>query len=759
MNKMVGTAIRLVLLVAVVTLLAVYAWGQQYYSLITPCANFSLLEKIDGDRWMHEGATVRLPHLASRGTILDVQFQDWHPANQAPPHVQVKVCGKLASAFTVQAPYHFPVYLRGDCEPRTVEFHFQNVFQAAPDDDRIVGAQLHSLSLRSKLGVPLVAEKILASTVGAILLLLLLLRLAVQQKGVYYSLTAAVLILSYYLISNATFFSFGKLLAVYVAMLLLLSGATLARKVQEHSIVTQLGRRSTHGLLLLILIVAAALRLTGLSFGLPHIYHPDEYQKYLAVVRMASYGDLNPRYFLHPSLLLYSTYGMNFLVQTFSDWSTWDASIIFAGRIVSCLAGTLSVGLLFYSASRMLSPVSGLIASAFLAVFPIHVTCSRYVKEDALLTFFVLLTLALVTKAAKTQRGRYLLGAGIAAGLASSVKYSGLLCVMILWGYPWLAQALQQQPSERRMICNYRFLPSRRFFILSFIASVLVPVGFILGTPYSILDSAKFVSDFNSERGHMISGHSSAITAASQYWTFHLRHSLLEGVGGLALSASLVAFGLALRRFVFPGLYILALFLLFYLPAEFVRAKPAPQAERYILPCVPFVALALGFLWQFLRTKQVQLLRVGYVILLVLAFSTQAFRSAQLASELRPDTRDTLARWMQENLPPDAKVAIDWRQYGPQFITDPVQIHHFHPTTVLLDLHPEALASGGYDYVVLSSLHYDRYFSQPNIVPAYREVIRTIFRRYPIVYEVEAQHGSYGFHNPKLTVFDLRQTS
>ncbi|MGB3058399.1 MAG: hypothetical protein WBE17_01555, partial [Anaerolineae bacterium] len=46
-----------------------------------------------------------------------------------------------------------------------------------------------------------------------------------------------------------------------------------------------------------ILLIAVALRLWGINFGLPYLYHPDE-PGYVAIAQnMVKTGDLNPHFF------------------------------------------------------------------------------------------------------------------------------------------------------------------------------------------------------------------------------------------------------------------------------------------------------------------------------------------------------------------------------------------------------------------------------------------------------------------------------
>jgi hypothetical protein len=67
----------------------------------------------------------------------------------------------------------------------------------------------------------------------------------------------------------------------------------------------------------------------------------------------------------------------------------------------------------------------------------------------------------------------------------------------------------------------------------------------------------------------------------------------------------------------------------------------------------------------------------------------------------------------------------------------------------------QSLRTSGAQYLVLSSLFYNRYFSQPESEPVLRQRFREVFQRVPVVAQFEAPSGTYGFHNPTLTLFSL----
>ena len=149
----------------------------------------------------------------------------------------------------------------------------------------------------------------------------------------------------------------------------------------------------------------------------------------------------------------------------------------------------------------------------------------------------------------------------------------------------------------------------------------------------------------------MQTGHTVTITAWSQLWVYHFWRSIWPGVSGAVAVVACVAFGFLLRRGRLEDLVVVGMALLFYLPAEYVKAKPAPQPERYILPCLPFLALGVAELARAMSSYRHRALRALVPICVVFVLLSPLVRSVQLAQEVANDTRDQLAAWMIDNLP------------------------------------------------------------------------------------------------------------
>ncbi|MCI5066419.1 glycosyltransferase family 39 protein [bacterium] len=712
-----------------------------YPTTLTPEKDYGVFRGIARDGWIENGAEIVLPRLASRGNRVDLAVKGWRPGGQPPAELVFSLCGKEVHRATVAEDQSIRVYLTGTCQPRRLEIAVLNPFLGGPTDPRELGVQLESLTLSSKLGVPVVAPEpvffLTAFSLIALGILALLLPAASQLPVCLFA--GAV---SAWLIATTHISPISRLFPLWMVWCTALLGVLLAQRAEEGP---SKGKRDTpilksveFVLFLGVLCVAGYLRFSDLSFGLPMNYHPDEVPKVNAIMRMYASDTLNPQYFLHPTLLLYCTYGMNMLFHLVGGATgEFQNSLVLAGRTVSALAGTLSVGLVYLIGKKLFSSRAGLVAAALLAVFPLHTTCSRYLKEDSLLTFFVLLSFLMIVFAFRGKKPVWLLAAGVFAGCSASVKYSGLLSV----GIPVLGALCLEE----------RWIPCKRstwgFLILGVVA---VPLFALLCSPYIVLDNARFVKDFTSEQNHMAHGHYFAITPWAQYWTYHIDRSFYNGVTSPPFFVTFLALGFLAWKRKLSGLMVLALMAAFYFPAEYVKAKPAPQPERYILPCLPFAALAIsGFLSAMI--KRSSLFWVASLVLL-LAPAERAFR---LHQDIVPDTRLQLAQWMDEHLPDQARIYVDHKRYSPELSEERFIVTYAPRGAAHRDLDLQLLAEQGHEYLILSSLWYDRYFSQPRTDQAVKQKIAKVFREGEVVRSFEAPSGTYGFHNPKLTLFRL----
>ncbi len=247
-----------------------------------------------------------------------------------------------------------------------------------------------------------------------------------------------------------------------------------------------------------IIILALVLRFVGIQHGFPFISHPDE-----ATIVNSALGvrfDLNPRHFDWPHLFIYLNYflymafaklrdvvvayGYKAQVQTALPL-VWNDDLIFyfLSRSFAALLGALTVIPVFLTTKTLFGKRAGLLAALAMAVVPFHVWHSHYALADVPMMFFLAWSLyfsALILF--KKDTANYV-WAGLFAGLAASTKYNGLLIA----GAIILAHFIRVLSEKDESTISLKFFGSL------VIAGFTTVVGFLVGTPFALLDYKTFM--------------------------------------------------------------------------------------------------------------------------------------------------------------------------------------------------------------------------------------------------------------------------
>jgi hypothetical protein len=242
--------------------------------------------------------------------------------------------------------------------------------------------------------------------------------------------------------------------------------------------------------------------------------------------------------------------------------------------------------------------------------------------------------------------------AGFAGGLAAGTKYSAaaVLAAAALSQLELAAAA----PSWRR--------PPTWVPLAAFLAGGVA--GFVLATPYAVLDFATFRADLFFEFAHLSGGHGPLL---SQGWTRHLAFSLPHGLGAGTFVAACVGTVVALQR----GGATLRLIIVFAAAVYASIGSGYTVFARYALPLIP-----VGCLLAALAAESLSRLRgrtvLAFSVFLALVSAPSAVNSAWLDMLLaRTDTRVLAARWLSERLPPDSTIFQSGREYVRLAIVSP----------------------------------------------------------------------------------------
>lgn len=416
----------------------------------------------------------------------------------------------------------------------------------------------------------------------------------------------------------------------------------------------------------LILLVAAALRLSALNFALPNVYHIDEDALVLPAMNIIKTGDFNPLRMDYGSLFIYLMAFVHLLVYLQAARGGWIGSVdelviptrgwypgiyphpeyVLAGRLLSVAFGLALILVVYMLGARLGNRRLGLMAAAIAAVLPEFVVHSHYAMTDMALATMAALALYLLLRAydnwASDGPWAYV-GAGFVCGLAASTKFTGALLVLPLLLVPLLR--------VRRLddALNWRVLGG----------PAAMALGFIVATPYALLDLPKFVH----YTAYILRLYNRpGYDALGSTWLWQLDYLFTDRNAALAFPA---AFGLLISLFRWGRRgWIVNSFALLVLLAS---STTGVRETRTWLPLAPvacvWAALALEttLLW-FRRRRPGRAAEQAalYGLLALLMLLALFGRSAEAVRNLRgPDVRTLVGHWIEANVPPGSGIAFD----------------------------------------------------------------------------------------------------
>ncbi|MDH7486795.1 MAG: glycosyltransferase family 39 protein [Anaerolineae bacterium] len=453
-----------------------------------------------------------------------------------------------------------------------------------------------------------------------------------------------------------------------------------------------LQRHKYIGLLALVLLLAAAARFYGFTWGRPYALHVDESYVLSLVYRLArqwaSEHSLNPHASSYGTLPLY----LLLLVQQAARlivallgaaFGVDSVPLLYLGRLISALLGTATVGLIYDLGRRLYSRAAGLLGAGFLALAVLAVRECHFYTVDTMLVFWV--TLAIWAGALVRQRGRWrdVLAYGVCMALAMSTKIvAALLVVPLLVAIMTspVAGGMPSGPSEdcglrnaewgmenRPSITRHRRSP-KQAVVYALLGLVLALLVWLVLNPYAVLDYGNY---FNFDHNDDLLVQAAVVQGTLRpLYTLHfegtppylymitnwLPWSLGWPLEVLALAGLLYAMLRAVRGA--QGDWLVLAWLLPYL---LVAGSWYAKFIRYALPLVPLLCLLAGRLAvDMYRKAQGWPARavVGLLATGVLAASL-FYVLAYLHIYAYPDTRVQALRWIRQHVSPGATILVE----------------------------------------------------------------------------------------------------
>jgi hypothetical protein len=349
--------------------------------------------------------------------------------------------------------------------------------------------------------------------------------------------------------------------------------------------------------LLVSLFLTLVFSVEGINWGRVECWNPDEVA--LRSIFKKTKPPFEPATFTKPPFYTYLTYftvlqGVHVLEgwakkeQKYVEHSTnyniqknaFNEVVLLGARFLTLTLYLGSVLLAFAIAYQFWGLLAARVTALFMGTSAGFIAVNHFLTADSPMLFWMLLAFYFAQQILlKGTWPAYLL-AGLMVGLATATKYNALAVGMAIPVAHWLrSTSIRQALFSPRMILGV----------------VMVPVGFIIGCPYAVLDHRNFVKDFMynysvaPKYGGQSSGHS--------YFDFIARITEILGWPGaiwvgLAVAVSLIVVitgkrpALSLKGFVLAASVIL----LYYLKiGAFARIE-----TRFVLPVVPFLLLIIG---------------------------------------------------------------------------------------------------------------------------------------------------------------------
>lgn len=373
--------------------------------------------------------------------------------------------------------------------------------------------------------------------------------------------------------------------------------------------------------LAVLLAAAAALRFTGLGWGLRHPPAIDEYYFVSSTSEMLARGDFDHRFHEYPALLFYI---LAVIYRVLGQHEASPSAYLVARMVVAAF-GVASVALTWRLARPLAGDRAALFAAAVVAVSPLEVRTAHMIRPDVVLEVFCLFALIAFRK--RNDRAASDVAAGAALGAATAVKFSGVLLAPS-YAVEWLVH-----PGRRRVGVA--------------IAATAAVATFALLSPSTFLWPAEARAGMASQ----VAFHYAAEPHTWREVAVSYASAFADAVGAPAAALALAGLFLGVRAGrQWWSLAVLPLFtVLLFSTADVVRV-------RFLIPTLGVLAVFAGYTFDRLaaRTRPpLAALLAAAALAIPLAESVR-----DVASLVRPGPRDRAADWLAANAPDGARVVM-----------------------------------------------------------------------------------------------------
>jgi len=495
-----------------------------------------------------------------------------------------------------------------------------------------------------------------------------------------------------------------------------------------------------------ILLLAFVLRVWGINFGLPFLYHPDEGAVTMPALEILRTGNLRPIRLDYGSLYIYSLtlldiplffYGVArgcfhspADLPVFADYRQIGAysfpAIFLVGRVFTALLGSLTVLAVYLLGLRLAGRRVGLIAALLFAVVPLHVAHSHFSTTDVPMTCVLAWASVFIVGVFDRGAWRDYFWAGLLVGLTASTKYpGGLVLGTLVMGH-------------MGRIRNWREVFSPR----AAVGVVMALAGFLFGTPYA-LDWTYFTHwlslNLTWYSGAGVEPNALPIVSSWQYYGQELLRSAMAPITLFGI----VGFAWFIRRDWRRGVLLITFPILF----GCLIVWQTKHYDRFLIPLLPFLTVGAGMtlnvvickLTRWTRIRRVFAVSGPIALVAILPFAATIQFDRLLAG---PDVRTRALEWSKANISPSAKVSAD--PTGPALQGWSSDLY----LTWNLDEHsPEWYTDRKFAYLIISEPR----LLDPNLTAQTKLGYRKLMNYYPLIQTFEG--AMLGMNNIHIWVY------
>ncbi len=227
---------------------------------------------------------------------------------------------------------------------------------------------------------------------------------------------------------------------------------------------------------LVLILLTVFTRFYGLNWGSGYHFHPDENNMATSLSQL-TLQDLNPRFFAYGQFTLYLGY---FSLKLFSITNSFINSVSIL-RLWSAVFSSISVFVFFLISRKLFEQRLAILASLLYIFYPGLIQLSHFGTTESLLILIFLtniyLTFNLIEKPKNWSTYFYI---SLSTGIGLAAKISSLVFLF---------------PIVLGILISLFITKNRAHFIPKlFLISILIPVIFIIFSPYSVIKISDFLS-------------------------------------------------------------------------------------------------------------------------------------------------------------------------------------------------------------------------------------------------------------------------